>query len=239
MRTLVVGDVHGHGESFICLLKSVGAVNGIGERVDGWHVLQVGDLINGMVDSQEDDYFTLVECLPLIDVWILGNHDAPHVYPKAYFPQYMGKWAPLAAARSLISRAAESGKVKAATTAGSYLVTHAGLSDDVSAIGDLPSVKQMADYINKRLGWRCIQYNPDPLFDAVGKSRGGLDAHGGIFWEDWQMLKSTIPQIVGHTGQERGYAQRGNLWCIDGGRWYMTGCIVDGDDVQIVSVPIT
>jgi hypothetical protein len=223
LRRLVVGDIHGDWRSMLALLRRVGAIDDVGERQPGWWLAQLGDLIHGGRPSI-DDARCLAEGLRLFDVILYGNHELPHAHPAARFPHFVGA-APLTPdAQQTLDRAVAAGRFSAATSIDGWLLTHAGLHPRFQdELGTSHDAATAAALLHERFARRVADSAHDPVFDAVGWARGGIDPVGSIFWLDWRDLRrvasaNRLHQIVGHTPCEDGPERAGErLWCVDVG----------------------
>ena len=216
-RTIVISDLHGDHETCRRLLRQEGVLDEIDQRVPGWHVIQIGDLIHGGHNEYESDLAMTKK--PWFDVVLLGNHELPHVFPRNGFPRFAGM-------TPLESRCTDALKGNlAAYAVGDWLITHAGLYPLMAVLEGVPPVaSEAADFINERFSRRLTTTEPDPLFDAVGRMRGGNHPIGGIFWHDWRDMywnpaQFPVKQIMGHTPRPNGFEHdpTGNLWCVDSG----------------------
>lgn len=101
-----------------------------------------------------------------------------------------------------------------------YLISHAGVAEAF-----WPEATTTEGAL-QRLEERCEDARLDANIrrDAIlapGHPRGGgVNAQGGIFWQDWNLEFSDddipLPQVVGHTKSATGARQQGRSWCLDG-----------------------
>jgi hypothetical protein len=179
----VVADAHGRLDLVEGLLALAGA-----ERGPSRTIVHLGDLVNCVASSIDDDLATLEAAPDLFDVLLCGNHEHP------YFggPTFSGFFRSEDVATAMLRL-----PWKAAFAAGEFLVTHAGLGRALVG-GSALSARAHANILN-----RAWADNPgrDAYFAAISRYRGGLSEVGGILWSDWQEPKSTagFSQIVGHT----------------------------------------
>lgn len=229
MRTLVIGDLHGHLDRFEALLMQEGLLarctgcDGYGEVYasqgggwtecepcvgDGWRrvrrdeveVVLVGDIGHFGVDgSPTGDLLTLRAANLWADVRLWGNHDRAVVDPVHHFSGYLK---PLPVTRELLA----AGDLKLAYAAHGFLITHAGLHVAFRSQPNVPpEVKTdpaaFADWIN-------AANDPDAeatasqiaVRDAVGSYRGGGANGGGILWRDIdEKLYDGFRQVFGHS----------------------------------------
>ncbi len=221
-RRLVVGDLHGDWPTLLRLLRHVGAITGDGERVPGWWLVQLGDLIHGGQPSGDDER-CLADGLRLFDVLLLGNHELPHAYGGAGFPSFLGQGPLLPAALDALATAVVAGRFQVAAAVDGWLLTHAGVHPTLQERFALPTdAAACATALTDRFVGRLRRRTPDPLFDAVGQARGGVEPVGGLFWLDWHDLRrntaaNRVPQIVGPTPRPAPERAGDRLWCVDVG----------------------
>lgn len=196
---VVVGDLHGNHVALKALLARVGALAGNGERRSGFHVVHVGDIINGVAESRDDDDKILF-LAGYFDVMIPGNHDLHWLYqhPAGLF----GGLDPLMPLQHQPQRERllASGRSMVATAVDGWLITHAGLHRAYYCGRPDLRAEDLAEQL--RRAW--TEAPGGDVFTAVGPFRSqGNDARpGGVFWQDWReltALPSLVPQIVGHT----------------------------------------
>ena len=221
-RRLVVGDLHGDWPTLLRLLRHVGAITEDGERLPGWWLVQLGDLIHGGQPSGDDER-CLAEGLRLFDVLLLGNYELPHAYGGAGFPSFVGQGPLLPATRDALATAVSAGRFQVAAAVDGWLLTHAGVHPTLQERFALPTdAAACATALTDRFVGRLRRRTPDPLFDAVGQARGGVEPVGGLFWLDWHDLRrataaTRVPQIVGHTPRQAPERAGDSLWCVDVG----------------------
>lgn len=223
LHRLLVGDIHSDWDGAREMLETLGAVDANGDRLPGWWLVQLGDLIHGGRE-REQDQLCLEEGLRTFDQILLGNHELPHAFPaNAHLPGFFGAHVPTPRTRMLLSDAVRSGKYLAATALDGWLLTHAGIHPLLHQNAGLPvDAETCALELNARFAQRIASANPRFIFDAVGEARGGDDPFGGIFWLDWRELcavesLNNLPQIVGHSVHETPVQCGEKLWCVDVG----------------------
>jgi hypothetical protein len=212
------GDIHGELEGFQENLRAAKVV----DRNNHWRggnsstIVQMGDVIDRGPQSAEAYYY--LEGIQQQAqqhggkvVRLIGNHELMLLRGDFYFTNFSH---PDELAMNIKSDII-AGKVQAAYYDGKYLYVHGGLLTSIrnqlikeicllkGTNGDVAE-QEIADYIN------CLVINAvqndcfdHPIFQA-GKSRGGDNEDGGIFWADFHELvrsrhASDIPQIVAHT----------------------------------------
>lgn len=239
MKYCVIGDLHGNHTAFRALLRKVDAIDADGMKRLGVYIVQVGDIINGVPDSIENDHKALKMLIRYADVHIYGNHDL--WWAKQHPAGMFGGMDNMAHLQHLKERAKliKSGQSTVATAIGGYLITHAGLHAAYSHMIDLSSAEAAAARI-------CELWAAQPMltvFRDVGPARGGEATQGGLFWCDWQELinnPAPVRQIVGHTPQPNGpiyfdgygaKTDRG-IWSVDIGAKVgpRAACLVKEDD---------
>jgi hypothetical protein len=203
MLEVVIGDVHARTDALRAVLGEAGVLDARGRRrPDAW-VVQVGDLLDrhASLDENLSAARLAADC---VDVVLAGNHEAQLLQAGAH-----------GAALALL---ATRGWPHAATAAGDWLITHAGVHPRLSS--DLPGTAgECAAEINDR--WH--RGGTDPLFDWIGPARGGVAPHGGLLWlqpGEWPRdLPSPWQQIYGHAPQREPRLLAPGRWSIDvGGR---------------------
>lgn len=223
MKTLIVGDMHGRTDAVKDLFAKVGLDE---DTKDEFHVISLGDILSLGYGEEEAEFYQWV--MPFIDVAIVGNHEYPAVEPrtKAVFSGWSGR--DREAERLLVKQfKAEDSKYVYAHHTNGFLLTHAGLHPEWAKYAGLDmiegDVEMIAALINTLASVDDTLYNP--LFEAIGRARGGIDLVGGILWNDIDDLipayshKNLIPQICGHSSYAEsldGYPFfQKNLICID------------------------
>jgi hypothetical protein len=196
LKTLIVPDIHGHFNTLKGLLREAGVLDNQNHRVDGWRVIQLGDLANCVAADREGDLACLQTVGDWIDTMLPGNHE------HGYFggPQFGGFFEYLEV-REELNRIERQGHLAPAALVesndGDILVTHAGY---VPSEG-IESAVDGFNYATEK--W--LEDKKHPLFSQIGTSRGGWSANGGLLWSDWMERKAhEFNQIVGHTPQRKG-----------------------------------
>jgi Calcineurin-like phosphoesterase len=205
---IVIGDVHARAGALESLLCAAGVLDRRGRRCRGWSVVQLGDLLDRHAAS-EANLDTARLAGEAVDIVLAGNHES-RLLADAASPH----------GHALATLAAH-GWPHAAAAFGDWLVTHAGVHPEFAR--DLPPrARECAEEINHRWHSRTCGRG-DPLFHAVGPSRGGPAAFGGILWlhADECPLNAATPwgQITGHVPQREPTLRPRSWWAIDlGGR---------------------
>jgi hypothetical protein len=241
VKTLIIPDIHGHYDTLKSLLREAGVLDNQNHRVDGWRVIQIGDLANCVHSDINGD----VECLKTVGDWIdtmlIGNHEHGHFGGPTF-----GGFYPAPEVRTILNSIDRMGHLAPAalvdSSEGEILVTHAGY---------VPSegIESAVDGFNYAVE-KWIEDKRHPLFSAIGTERGGWNQFGGILWSDWSEAKAhEFNQILGHTPQKKGvqkreYSSTGkwsiNIDCGAKHRMGCTGVIVDENgDLSYVSTPMS
>jgi hypothetical protein len=225
MRTIVISDLHGDWKALLAILRATGAIDPENRRLPGTTVIQLGDCIHGgdprgVPRPGVDDELCAALALGLCDTLLIGNHELPHLWPAAGFPNFGGQRPIGDHLRGALLTAYRAGTLVPAHAHERWLLTHAGAYP--FHLHRYPGAASAASAIRCRFHARAEGGDRLGLLDGVGRARGGRDETGGIFWADWDELAphlgtSPFPQIVGHTPQDDGYACVGDSWCIDAG----------------------
>lgn len=236
MSTFIVADAHGRLDLIEGLLAKASASRGPDRCI-----VQLGDLANCVAGSISADLACLEAAPDLFDVLLVGNHEHP------YFggPAFAGFWRDPAVERAVLRL-----QYLAAYPAGSFIVTHAGLTHKWHRWNPdgWRDAGETAVILNE--WWRG--HSERAIFTAIHSARGGHHQSGGIFWADWSEPKTTagMSQIVGHTpgptvrvqGQREELTWEGGhpaylepdepyVLCIDLGAALGTGGWPDGDRI--------
>lgn len=246
--TLIIGDVHGNWNALRDILQRAGAMDENEERVAGFRIISVGDVVNCAPNNTRyrgffpDDYKTLhaVYKRNLIDEICVGNHELFYTHDRE-----SGRFGGMAYSTDMLHPALEplmktmtkQGIYKAATTAHGWLITHAGVAPQFQAMQKYTEIEQGEKNVEE---WaRMLNYylneREDPIIDNAGYSVGGMGI-GGIVWfrpDDIFIAdqygkhrdgRVDLKQIVGHTidADNPQYLEPLNMWFIDSGS-YMDG----------------
>ncbi|MGB2578496.1 hypothetical protein AAIR98_000415 [Elusimicrobium simillimum] len=210
--TIIVGDVHGHYDELVLILRSAELIDAKLRWCGGASTLiQMGDLIDK--GPQSDQVYQLTDALQgqaaLAGgevVRIIGNHELELIMGNFVISE-LGRTAAQHYQEDLI-KCVLNGKFKAAYHKHGLLFTHAGVCGKLlnvfkMQLGALSEAK-VATLINS-IFTNCVKHGfyKHPIFN-ISISRGGRDKYGGIFWEDLQDLylsfpRSPLKQVVGHT----------------------------------------
>lgn len=210
MITFVIADAHGRSDLVIGLMKQERLLgpDGARDKLGQITVIQLGDLANCVEESEQEDFDSLALVRSgLINILLVGNHEHPYFGGPAFFGYF-----PHASIRqSLYAIQARDG-LQAAYASDDVLITHAGMTP--WALGRLaPGMTAGAIAMTINTVWK---HDPkDELFSAIGRSRGGYQAEGGIFWADWKEPRPrALRQLFGHSLGET-IRRRHVVTCID------------------------
>ncbi len=208
----VIGDVHGHYDEFLLLLRSAGLIDAKLAWAGGdTQVIQMGDIIDKgpesmLVDEMMDKLQQQALRAGGEIVRLIGNHEVEIIMGN-FFISEMPKKTVAAYQKKLIKHVLE-GKIKAAHHEQGLLFTHAGVTNKLLNIfkmqlGVLTEAKIAALINNIFINSVKHNFYKHPIFN-ISITRGGRDKYGGIFWEDLQDLymsfaRSPVRQVVGHT----------------------------------------
>ena len=226
MKTVIIGDVHGH-DSWKQIVQ---------QEQDADRIIFVGDYFDsftvpGLIQCQ--NFQDIIEFKKSTDkevVMMIGNHD------YHYFPEigengcsgYQARMAPTI--QHIIDTNRE--HLQMAYQFDDILVTHAGVSsiwlDDTIAMWD---VENIAMYLNdlfkfqpQKVAYRTYKQVGDQVYGAYGY---GDETFQGPLWirpkslmtANYDTLRTQIRQVVGHTGQKQidieGKATGGRYYFID------------------------
>lgn len=184
-RAFVVADAHGNYKAVKGLLKQEGL-----HRLKNWettHIVQLGDLLNCVEEDVSKDLRTLDDIAFMFDHMLVGNHEHP------YWPGYIQKFGGFHFEPTLAEKM-QKFEYTAAFAFGGVLVTHAGLAKHWELTWD--TAKEAARDINE--WW---SHDPSlPIFNSIGRMRGGSQQQGGILWCHSTENKSRkFSQVFGHT----------------------------------------
>lgn len=214
-RTFVFGDMHGRHDSLARLLEHAGIIDDAGTRISDETVISIGDLINVTSMDQKMDEEIVRLSDEWVDLWIIGNHEAPLLWPHISF---RGFW-PTQVLRTEVNRRVMSGRIVPCDIVGHTLLTHAGIAEDFefesadeadAAIFDVwanynrYAYAKMGGYTTYE-GYFDFGIPKGMLLDGVSDSRGGRAPVGGILWADWDEPKNRrFNQVMGHTPIKNG-----------------------------------
>lgn len=184
----------------------------------GTPVIFIGDYLDSFTRSYEDQIRTLQVIIEAVRdgkaTALYGNHEWSYLDPKMQCSGYNYHTARMVPHL-------DTDVLKEYVFAEGFLISHAGVS------------KKLLDAREQTLE----EYLEAGEFKQIGRSRGGRDRVGGLFWADWNKDFEPLedqPQIVGHT---RGniIRQKGNSYCIDVLEDYCPqGVVINNGSLEIV-----
>lgn len=225
-RTIVVSDLHGDVEGARALLVGLDAIDretGHRTRPNTDTIIQIGDLIHGgqnRGNSDDREMLRRVVGWSWFDRIVIGNHDAPHLYPTAGLPGFAGMARLTTEAQAHLATLRDSGVYTIAHAHEGYLITHAGLRPlylrGLVEQADWGDPHCIAEGLRALFARRIQTTGEAPVFDDLGFARGGWAEGGGVLWCDYAELtageRPSTPQIVGHTPYYDGDATQGVTW---------------------------
>lgn len=203
MKTIVVGDIHGHVDSVEKALA-----------FDG-NVVFVGDYLDSFSQSVENQVRCLTMVLDAIEdnpgrvVGLLGNHEMSYLDTTMRCSGY--KMDTHQHIKHLHNRMLRF--LREYWWVDDYLISHAGID------------QELLDQLN--ITWQ--EYLLVGKFKQIGSYRGGYDHAGGLYWNDFnaEMIPPAgLKQVVGHTNSNRQHMtdgvrlkcnkdNTGRTWCVD------------------------
>lgn len=254
-HTLVIGDVHGNRGALLSVLRRAGAIDENDQRVPGFEIFSVGDVVNAAPMGGQyrgfipDDYGTLKLVYEdgLIDKICVGNHELFFTHDRE-----SGRFGGMAYDKGwlheklepLMKQMVREGIYCAAVATHDTLVSHAGVAPLYQGAydGKVNNPEEWAAWLNYMLA----EGEPHQLLDAIGESVGGFGV-GGIVWyramldDDPPAHVPVLRQIVGHTIDTKHpwLYDRYNMWHIDNGGYMYgetrtAGLLWDGEQWQPV-----
>ena len=222
MRVLIIPDIHHQIENADHWLSS--------QRYD--RVVFLGDYFDNHGDDAGDARKTAIwlrdRMKPKNDVFLLGNHDVPYMFPRNAEVECPGFTQVKAKAIREILRPEHWHRFKLAHEEQGWLLSHAGFHP---VWIKEPSVEKILRRCSKAMQL-AAKGKVDPILGA-GEDRGGLQRYGGPLWMDWGSLVPIpgINQIVGHTAdvevREKTTSDSRNF-CLDVGNASVAGLLCDG-----------
>ena len=211
-KIFIIGDVHGEYHGFAAALISAKLMNPELKWTGKKNILvQIGDIIDrGYYPLQIDKLLDVLQAEAKKAggkvVRLVGNHEL-EILKKNYsitsLPYFQ-----IENFRNKLVKQITDGSLQVAYAARGYLITHAGICNDLYEIfkQELPKItpSALATYINKIFKQAVLEHNyTHPIFN-ISFMRGGDSQYGGIFWEDLRSLlvnykKVPFNQILGHT----------------------------------------
>ncbi len=212
---IVVGDIHGHYDGFVQILRHSGLVDSGLHWVGGKKtLLQIGDVLDRgpkplQVDTLLDDLQIQAKLAHGEVVRLVGNHEL-EILMSNFLISGLSKGEAKMVRDKLKAQVLDY-DLCAAYAYNKFLFTHAGVTHKLMKIFKLQvdplTPQNVADLINRvfRDGIKH-EFFRHPIFN-ISVHRKGPDKFGGIFWEDLDDLlasytHSEICQVVGHTQVE-------------------------------------
>jgi hypothetical protein len=222
MRTLIIPDIHHHIENADYWLET--------QQFD--HAVFLGDYFDDFEDhideAREAAFWLRRRMKQGRDVFLIGNHDLPYMFPGEPFFQCSGFSKKKSAAIRQILKPEHWRRFKIAHAEQGWLMSHAGFHPFWV---EEPTPAKILRRSEQALGLaRNGKY--DPLLGA-GRERGGPHYLGGPLWLDWQSFIPVphVNQIVGHTpGSEVRvkFSSDSKNICLDVHQGSVAAMIVDG-----------
>lgn len=203
MKTIVVGDIHGHVNSVEAALASPHNVVFVGDYLDSFHQ---------SVDNQVlclTMVMDAIEAEPERVTGLLGNHE------MSYLDDHMRCSGWDYPTQQLVNHLKDrmDHVLLDYIWVGDYLVSHAGVDTEMLIDRD----RTLEEYLE------------EGSFNDIGRFRGGMAPVGGLYWNDFNAEMDPIPgvkQVVGHSNSqglfpERGvrvkrtHCKTGETWCVD------------------------
>ena len=208
----IIGDVHGEYHGFAAALIHSKLMNPELEWTGKRNILiQIGDIIDrGFYPIQVDSLLDLLQQeakeVGGEVVRLVGNHELELIKKNYYITSL--PYFQVEEFRDKLIKQIKEGSLQAAYLASGFVITHAGicndlydvLSKEIKKITPAKLVKHINDIFRKAVSEGDYSH---PIFN-VSRLRGGSNPYGGIFWEDIRSLvknykKVPFKQILGHT----------------------------------------
>lgn len=209
MNAFVIGDnQYGYERAFDLLIKEcfIDVKNDrVEKQIPVIHVGDNGDYYWGTELRDQKSWKVLPQ---YFDEMLIGNHEA-----AVLFGMPLGGYSHNESCAVLIGEQYHSGKLKFATSYDGFLITHAGVHPMYESW--LPDdAVEAAEWLNK-FGRENIDH---PIFQGIGRIRGGDSLAGGIFWRDIsEPISDKWPQIFGHSRLHSATKFKDKHWGIDVG----------------------
>ncbi len=212
-KLIAVGDVHGHFDGLVKILRRAGLIN-LENHWCGGHnrLVQIGDILDrGPFSLKVDALLDRLQSEAAVDggevIRLVGNHELELMMENYLISEFQREQA--VRMREKLLGQVLSGQLKAAYAYKGFLFTHAGVTRKLMRIFKLqledPNAANLAILINL-IFKESIKHAffKHPIFN-ISLSRKGPDRFGGIFWEDLEDLVNSYPQgspvwqVFGHT----------------------------------------
>lgn len=169
--------------------------------------IHAGDILDSFIASDEDlekCFNTLVssECVLL---W--GNHELHYLLDPPFtcsgYRRY-GEMLTYGAMNNAYSKLVEANKsrFRASIVRDGFIITHAGVHKSICK--HMTNIQDLSEYFNNEMTDFLNKIGTGSAFSSIfniGRSRGGRDDAGGIYWLDWKEEKvdKRFNQVHGHT----------------------------------------
>ena len=225
----IIGDIHGEYHGFAAALIHAKLMNPELEWIGKKNILvQVGDIIDrGSYPLQVDRLLNILQKEAKQAggkiIRLVGNHEL-EIIKKNYYITSL-PYFQIAEFRDKLIQQVKEGSLQAAFAAPGFLITHAGICNNLYAVlkNEIPKVTpaKLAKHINEIFKKSVLAEDySHPIFN-ISYLRGGDHIYGGIFWEDLRYLiqnYSEVPfkQIIGHTRIKKNFStEDGKIIAID------------------------
>lgn len=221
MKTLLIPDIHEQLDVLQALAPMIDEAERIvcmGDYFDTWYERrQAAGIAEWIKERLGDKRFT----------FLLGNHDCHYAFNHPWFTCSGFSFEKKEMLKKILT-AADWRHFKPFTTAGEFLVSHAGFRPETEYLATAERAIEALDI--------AFSDGMHPMF-AVGHARGGYSAFGGPTWLDWNKEFAPIPrkQVVGHTFDKKHQVRvQAGSYCIDTGLHHVAW--VQGGDIELVNI---
>jgi len=220
---IIIGDIHGEYHGFAAALISAKLMNPDLKWTGKKNILvQIGDIIDrGFYSMEVDGLLDVLQQEAKKSggkvVRLIGNHEF-EILKKNYYITSLPYFQVEEFRDKLITRIKEDA-VQAAYYARGFVVTHAGICNDLYDFlkTECPKITpaKLVKHINNVFKKAVLEEDfSHPIFN-VSCMRGGDDSYGGIFWEDARNLirnysKILFKQVLGHTRLRENFKTKDN-----------------------------
>lgn len=192
LPTLIIGDVHGHYDRLLALLRQEGLVcSDSEERTDlEARIIQLGDLGHfGITGSPTGDLFCYELARDIGIEVLFGNHDRAVVDS---YHKHTGYESPDLATIQAMDDLVRDQRMNLATSSYGFVIVHAGIHRAYDKQYNIENADELVQLVNG---------NDLRLTKPISSHRGGASSHGGILWMDWRYEKHSekFKYICGHT----------------------------------------
>lgn len=190
MQTLIIPDIHNRTENAEHWLTT--------QRYE--RVVFLGDYFDSFEDDVNDARLTATWLRDRIertdDIFLLGNHDVPYMFPRAAELYCPGFTPAKAKGIGEILKPRHWQRFRLAHAEQGWLMSHAGFHPVWIKEPTVERILERCDTAIQKAKRRVV----DPIL-GDGEVPGGLQRFGGPLWMDWDSLMPIpgINQIVGHS----------------------------------------